>query len=162
MARRRGSGAGHAQVLLLRVAQYTQIGGLLHAAVAGASSSTAAGSTAGGTAPGQDTDVIQVRDDVGCAGGRQSTASSAPVPGGVAAGGAAGAAATRGAVAVLLMAARGEVAGRRLGLGLDFDGNGWGGRWRRAIRDSQVWETERQAEFYLEYNRTQIWSPGPT
>jgi len=137
VARGRGTRVGHAQVMLLRVAQYAKIGGLFDIPVAAAAS---ASSSLPRRTSRQDTDVVQVRDDIGCADGSTASCSSA----GVATGAAAGSAAARGTIAILLMTAGGKISRRRLRLSLDLYGDGGGGGRRRAIRDSQVRETGKQ------------------
>lgn len=144
MARGRGPRVGHDQVLLLRVTQHTQIGGLLDVAIAAARSSSSAAASTWSSC--QDTDIVQVRYDIGGRRIATSSASASTAGRGIAAGAAAGAAAAGGSIAVLLMAAGGEIARRRLRLRLHLNGDGRGGGRRRAIRDSQVRETAKESQ----------------
>lgn len=110
--------------------QYTQIGCLFDATVG--SSAAAASTRARRTR--QDAGVAQLRDDV-----RRTDLGRIAADRVAAAGAAARGAAARRAVAVVLMsAAGGEIARRRLRLRLHLDGDGRAGGRRRAIRDRQV------------------------
>jgi len=121
VARGRGPRVGHDQVVLLRVTQDAQIGGLFDIPIAAASPCS---SSLPRRTSCQDTDVVQVRDDIGCADGYTASPTTTSSSAGIATGAAAGSATARGTIAVLLMTTGGEISRRRLRLGLDLDGDG--------------------------------------